>query len=94
MEHDHMIQALTPNGTNQSLDVGSLPGEGSSRLLVTRRPHPTRRLLPLLLITLTYMSAASIFVKSARTRNSFNSRAQISIFCAHYWIRSADGVFA
>jgi hypothetical protein len=27
MEHDHMVQALTPNGTNHPLDVGSLPGE-------------------------------------------------------------------
>ena len=26
MEHDHMVQALTPNGTNHPLDVGSLPG--------------------------------------------------------------------
>ena len=25
-EHDHMIQALTPNGTNHTLHVGSLPG--------------------------------------------------------------------
>jgi len=25
MEHDHMIQAFTPNGTNHALDVGSLP---------------------------------------------------------------------
>jgi hypothetical protein len=26
MEHDHMVQALPPNGTNHRLDVGSLPG--------------------------------------------------------------------
>src|SRR5215469_16773044 len=25
MEHDYMVQALPPNGTNHSLDVGSLP---------------------------------------------------------------------
>jgi hypothetical protein len=25
MEHDHMIEALATNGTNHSLDVGSLP---------------------------------------------------------------------
>jgi hypothetical protein len=25
MEHGHMIEALTPNGTNHALDVGSLP---------------------------------------------------------------------
>jgi hypothetical protein len=26
MEHDHMVQALPPNGTNHPLNVGSLPG--------------------------------------------------------------------
>jgi hypothetical protein len=26
MEHDHMVQALPPNGTNHPLHVGSLPG--------------------------------------------------------------------
>src|SRR5215469_16625161 len=25
MQHNHMIEALPPNGTNHSLDVGSLP---------------------------------------------------------------------
>jgi len=25
MEHDHMIEALAPNGTNHPLHVGSLP---------------------------------------------------------------------
>jgi len=25
MEHDHMIEALAPNGTNHSLYIGSLP---------------------------------------------------------------------
>ena len=26
MEHEHMVQALAPNRTNDALDVGSLPG--------------------------------------------------------------------
>lgn len=26
MEHDYMIEALTPNGTNHPFHVGSLPG--------------------------------------------------------------------
>jgi hypothetical protein len=29
--YDHMIQALSPNGPNQPLDVGSLPGRTGRR---------------------------------------------------------------
>ena len=26
IEHDHVVEALTPNRTNHALDIGSLPG--------------------------------------------------------------------
>src|SRR2546427_2286338 len=31
MQHDHMVQALPPNGTNHPLNVGSLPGRARRR---------------------------------------------------------------
>jgi hypothetical protein len=41
VEHEHMVQALTPNRTNNALDVGPLPGgsRGAEHFLDTHVSH-------------------------------------------------------
>ena len=41
MEHEHMVQALAPNRTNDALDVGPLPGgsRGAQHLVDTHVSH-------------------------------------------------------
>lgn len=43
IEHDHAIQALTPNRTDQSLDVGTLPGRSRRDELLLDNVRSTRR---------------------------------------------------
>src|SRR5262249_39557049 len=48
MKHNHMIEALPPNGTNHSLDVGSLP-RGARRgqhFMDTHVSHLSSELIP------------------------------------------------
>ena len=41
MEHEHMVQALAPNRTNDALDVGPLPGgsRGAQHFVDTHVSH-------------------------------------------------------